>query len=286
MRTLKRFAANLFSAVILLSVFYTAAYAQLDLAKWNEAQMYMVLEDGTESNSSVDCIILKTIHDSEVHQLHMLFMFEQKSFNDDANTGVRMNFDGFGTVELHSDGTTEYDDEIFFAEIDGVYSNAKSKAVYIEVTLGIKSGIPDVLTMDFNLYDTDGVATNTYSVDICGETETDAEVEDESTSKTSKTKTTKKKTTKKKTTKKKTTKRKTSKSKTSKSKKAKTDSDEDYDIEETSQNISLAEKEIAASSDRNTIIIACTVAVVICTAAACAVSIINSRKGKDNNRQG
>lgn len=281
MRTLKRFAANLFSVIILLGVFNTAAYAQLDSAEWNEAQMYMVLEDGTESNSSVDCIILKTIHDSEVHQLRLLFMFELKSFNDDINTGVRMYFDGFGTVELHSDGTSEYDDEIFFAEIDGVYSDARSKTVYIEVTLGIKSGIPDVLTMDFNLYDTDGIATNTYSVDICDESEADANEED-STSKTAKTKTTKKKTVKQKTTKKKTTKVKTSKAKAVKSKSAKTKSDEDYVFDETSQNISLAEKEIPSSDNRNTIIIACTVAVVICTAAACAVSIINSRKGKDN----
>lgn len=282
-----RHITSVLCAVALVLCFFSADAFAINIASWYDSQLYSVLSDGKPSNSAVDCITLRVKDDGDVNQLHMLFMAELTAFGKEENAGVKISFDGLGTITLMCDGTEEYDDEIFFAEITDTLFDSRSMTMYLEVTVGIKDGIPDT-AMQFCLYDTDGVRSNTYTVEFEDEEDdVQQEEEEEKTSKTSKTRTTKSKTsrtTKKKTTKRKTTKRKTSRSTKSRTTKEKTTKsgktkEDDYSVEENSTSISLDE-EIAVSNDREKIMIACTAAVILCAVSGCAVGIANIIKKK------
>ncbi len=247
-----------------------------DFAQWYDVPLYTVLDDGKASNSAVDCINLRVERSDETHRLHMLFMTELKSFGQIENAGVKMSFDDLSEIVLMCGGTEEYDDSEYFAEMTDMIYDEKSMTVYMEVTVGIKPGLPDV--MYFSVYDTDGIISNTYTVEFESESEETGEEntqqnKTEKSSKTKKVRTTKVKTTKKKTTKAKTTK---------KSRTAKTE--EAYSVEQKSANVSL-EEEIPVSNDRNTVIIACSAAVIACAAGGCAVGIAKIIK-KQNTDQG
>lgn len=270
----KRFVLILCTLLILCPIF-GAEICAFDFAGWYEAPLYTVLDDGTPSNSAVDCIFVRVKRDDETHRLHLLFMTEMKSFGAIENAGVKMSFDDLSEIVLMCDGTGEYDDSEYFAEMTDMIYDDKSMTVYMDVTVGIKSGLPDV--MYFSIFDTDGVISNSYTVEFESEAEETDEAgvqnKTEKSSKTKKIKTTKVKTTKKKTTKVKTTK----KSRTEKT-------EEGYSIEQKSASVSL-DKEIPVSNDRHLIVTVCSAAVIACAAGGCAVGIAKIIK-KQNTDQG
>lgn len=288
----KRFFILLISALFILSLSLSSFCAAPDISDWFDAETYEILSDGSQSNSAVDCVILKIKRDYDSNRLHMLFMVEMSSFNSEENAGLKIRFSNIGTVKIMCSGESEYDDELFFAEINGTLSDVRSKTLFIETTVGIKDGIPDDLILDFTVYDTDGIASNTFSADISVESE-DAEAEgqndgdDDEDSENGKKKTTKKKTTKKKTTKKKTTKKKTTKKKTTKKNSSKQGNDDDeefnyYDSDSENADIILdGEDRIESRNERRTVLITCAASMIACLIGGCAVFIAN--KHKNNN---
>lgn len=285
---LKRIISLCCAVILTLTLSLTASAAVPNLAMWNDCPMYSVLNDGGDSNSAVDCIVIRVNPELESNQFHMLFMADLTSFEDEANAGIKIKFNNFGTVELYCDGRTEYNQNMFFAEIDNVFSDEASMMLGIEFTVGIKPGIPDNMIINFNFYDTQGISSNTYSVDITDSyVEDEPEIEDnpgsegDSVVKTQKIRTTKYKTTKIKTTKIKTTKVRTTKSKADKNSYSDTEEEEDYEIEVNEQTLQQeAFEDIHVENDKTKLIIICAAAVIACTIGGCTVGIINSRKKK------
>lgn len=273
---------------VFIFVFSVSAFAEIpNLVKWNDFPVYNIMENGSDSNSDIDFITLRVNPELESSQLHMLFTAVLSSFEDETKAGLRINFNDLGTVELRCDGTEEYDSEIFFAEIDKSFSDEGTMMFGMEITVGIKPGIPDNLILSFNMYDTRGIASNTYEVDITDsyaeempedeEAENSAEEAAKENVKTKKVRTTKYKTTKVKTTKAKT-------SRTTKSKTAKENTDEDeieYEVNEKNLQ-SDAFEDVHVENDKTKLIYICAAAVIACTAGGCAVGIANSRKKKND----
>ena len=194
----------LISAVIVSYTFNSGAIS--DNGLWEDSKLCVFLEANGESNSDLCFAAVKVKYDRSIHRIYLLFMLEFNDFNDDLLSGVIMNFNGMGEVTVMSDGTAEYNDNVYFAELNDELADNNSMNILLETTVGIKAGIPDNLVMDVRVVDTNGVKSNTYSVDISEDVEeTDTDEEADSTGKTTKAKTTKQKTTKAKTTKMKTT---------------------------------------------------------------------------------
>ena len=213
----------LISAVIVSHTFNTGAIS--DNGLWEDSKLCVFLEANGESNSDLCFAAVKVKYDRSIHRIYLLFMLEFNDFNDDLLSGVIMNFNGMGEVTVMSDGTAEYNDNVYFAELNDELADNNSMNILLETTVGIKAGIPDNLVMDVRVVDTNGVKSNTYSVDISEDVEeTDTDEEADSTEKTGKT-------TKAKTTKKKTTKAKTTTVKTTRSKKSTTQNDDSEDDE-------------------------------------------------------
>lgn len=277
MRKLKIFIAAVTAFVIALC-FSLTAFAQLpDLEEWNQCRKYTILPGEKETNSAVTGIVLRVKQEEDTNRLHFLFLANLESIGDEAQAGVLLDFGDIGTVTLMCDGTSDYDTDVFFAEIDSTMIDEMSGMLTVELTVGIKTGIPDNLVLDFSIYDTSGIASNMYSVDLSDEiTGDDAEIT-EKTDKTTKQKTTKLKTTKAK--KSKTTKVKTTKKKTTKSKNA-------SETEVSTSVISSDEFDnIEIINEKNRLITICAIAVIVCAAGGCTVGIINSRKknGRGDN---
>jgi len=205
-------------AFVLLLIFSTSVSAISDNALWEDSEVYNLFSEG-KSNSSLTYAVAKVKYDYSSNRIHILFMSSFDSFTDENNVGVELEFNDLGPILLMADGTAEYDDDIYFAEIDDIMSDSRTATVYIETTVGIKKGIPAELIMTSTIIDTEGVRSNEFSTDI-SDVNFEENTEEEEDEKTSKTKTTKAKTTK--TTKAKTTKVKTTKVKTTKTTKAKT----------------------------------------------------------------
>ena len=182
-------AGALLLALVLAFVSQTAALAgDIDLAKWNnESALYTVLnDDDVHSNSAVVMAFLRTDYDRPSNRIRMLFSLELDSFTDESKAGVRISVNGGEDIVLHADGTAEYNEEEYFAALV-TESDPRTKTLYLEVTLGIKRGIPESVVLDFNFYDTEGLASNTYSVDISEKSEEPTLTEkDETTSRTKK----------------------------------------------------------------------------------------------------
>lgn len=278
----------LIAAILVSTVF--AAYASFDSTSWDSAEYYGVLDYGDASNSDLCYAGIKVKYERETNRIRLLFLLGFEKLNDINLCGVIMNFNGMGNIKLLSDGTAEYNNDIYFAEIDNEIYDKNSLNVVIETTVGIKSGIPDNVIMDVFIVDTDGVKSNRYSVDITEETDEEPS-EEKRTSKTQSEKQTKEKTTKAKTTKVKTTKVKTTKIKTSKSQKIKTSKTKTSKVKESDdidedEEPTVIDSEIDSSLEvnnkrKNIMLILGSAATIVAVAAGCAAGIKNRKKDND-----
>lgn len=254
-----------------------------DNGLWEDSKLCVFLEADGESNSDLCFAAVKVKYDRSVHRIYLLFMLEFNDFNDDLNSGVIMNFNGMGEVTVMSDGTAQYNDNVYFAELNDELADKNSKNVLLETTVGIKSGIPDNLVMDVRVIDTNGVKSNTYSVDISEDTEEETEPDGEanSTEKTSKIKTTKVKTTKPKTTKAKTT-----KVKTTRPKKSTTQKDDSEDDEPQTVINTYSGEAVTPDNGRKRLTLALgSAAAVIAVAAGGAAGIKNRKKDESKKEK-
>lgn len=201
----KKLLALLCTAILAVSLNLAVSAEKVNLDSWNtDSTLYDVLDTDSESNSAVEYAFLRVKYDRPSNRIKLLFMLGLDSFTDEKNAGVTLSVNSDEKITLHLDGSSEYNEDKYFAQINSV-SDPMSKTLCIEVTLGIKKGIPETVTLEFNVYDTEGIASNTYTVDITETVEEDTTTSSQSepgkTSKTTKIKTTKVKTTKTKTTK-------------------------------------------------------------------------------------
>lgn len=267
------------------------SFAAFDSTEWDDATLHILLEAYDVSNSDLCFAAIKVKYDCRINRIYILFLLEFDGFNDDKLCGTVMNINGYGNVKIMADGTTEFNDEVYYAQLDAEYADSRSNNIIMETTLGIKNGIPENVNMDVNIIDTYGVRSNTFHVDIT-EVEDGGEADDsgnngdsgDTNRKTSKTKTTKVKTTKVKTTKVKTTKEKTTKVKTTKVKTSKSDknaSDDEADAEDIAEQIMIdagIDDGVEVNNNRKRLTIAfCVAATLVAVASGCAVGA-NSRK--------
>lgn len=267
----------LISAVIVSHTFNTGAIS--DNGLWVDSKLCVFLEANGESNSDLCFAAVKVKYDRSIHRIYLLFMLEFNDFNDDLLSGVIMNFNGMGEVTVMSDGTAQYNDNVYFAELNDELADKNSKNVLLETTVGIKSGIPDNLVMNVRVIDTNGVKSNTYSVDISEDTEEETEPDGEADSTEKTSRTTKAKTTKVKTTKPKTTKAKTTKAKTTRSKKSTTQNDDAEDEEPQTVINTYSGEAVTPDNGRKRLTLALgAAAAVIAVAAGCAAGIKNRKK--------
>ncbi len=270
---LKRIGILLLISTVIVSYTLNAG-AISDNGLWEASKLCVFLEADGESNSDLCFAAVKVKYDRSVHRIYLLFMLEFNDFNDDLNSGVIMNFNGMGEVTLMSDGTAQYNDNVYFAELNDELADKNSKNILLETTVGIKSGIPDNLVMNVRVIDTNGVKSNTYSVDISENTEEETEPDGEADS-TEKTR----RTTKTKTTKAKTTKAKTTKVKTTRSKKSTTQKDDSEDEEPQTVINTYSGEAVTPDNGRKRLTLALgAAAAVIAVAAGCAAGIKNRKK--------
>ena len=255
------------------------AIAITDNGVWEDSKLCVILEADGESNSDLCFAAVKVNFDRGVNRIHLLFLLEYKKMNDDKLSGVIMNFNNMGDVKIMSDGTAEYDDDIYYAEMVDEISDRYSKNIMLETVVGIKDGIPDKVVMNVNIFDTSGIKSNMYTVDISdgSDEEPYAEFED-STDKSVKEKSTKHRTAKHKTTKVKTTKYKPPRSAKTKTKKNQTKSETSPQTEIDSE----IDKNIDVSDSRKRTATAFgAAAAVVAITAGCVTGI----KGKKKHRE-
>lgn len=204
-----RFAASVFSLLIIISLLFTVSSSAIsDNAFWEDGETYTLCSDN-ESNCSLSYAFAKIKYDYPSNRIRILFMMVFDSFSDEKNTGVEISFNDLDYILITADGTVEYDNSVYYAELIDCVADKNSKAVQLEAVIGIKSGIPDELIMNTTVFDTEGVSSNEFSTDITPgkeDEETTVKTDSEKTSKTKKQNTSKTKTTKVKTTNIKTTK--------------------------------------------------------------------------------
>lgn len=281
------------SAILCSSV--STALAISDNALWEDAELCPFLEAGEESNSDLCFAAVKVKYDRSINRIYLLFTLEFNEFNNIESCGVIMNFNGMGNIKMMCDGTADYDSNVYFAELEDELHDVHSKNVLLEITVGIKSGVPENVIMNVNVIDTNGVKSNTYNVDITEDEEPigyadEAAIMDsgerDAKVKTAKVRTTKIKTTKHKTTKHKTTKRKTTKPKKSRTGKA-TDNDSENE-DEMSQAVidSGIGNEVEINNRRKKLMLALGVAAtLVAVAAGCTAGIKNRKNDKDGGHE-
>ena len=259
--------------IALLCSVTVSAVAAHNSVLWEDSEYYCFLNAGGVSNSDLCYAAVKVRYDRSANRIHLLFLLEFKELNDIELSGLIMDFNSLGEIRLITDGTAEYDDEIYFAELNDEAHDKNSKNVILEATVGIKSGIPENVIMDVYIIDTNGVKSNLYTVDITDRAEDDTT--EEKTERTSKKSS--------RTTKVKTTKYKTTKVKTSRTKKSKTSKTEKDDItEETQFVIGTGSNNIETNNRRKKIMIVLGAsAAAVAVAAGCTAGIRNRKKDKD-----
>ena len=297
---LRRFLTGFVALLIALAILCSATFGASAISGnglWRDSTECPILDANEEANNDLNFAAVKVRYDYQINRIYLLFTFEFEEFNDIDSCGVIMNFNGMGNIKMMCDGTAEYNNSVYFAELEDELHDASSKNVLLEATVGIKSGIPDNVIMDLIVIDTNGVESNTYEVDVTEEIEKlednpGKEIKESSAEKTTKEKTTKVRTTKIKTTKKKTAKRKTTKTKKTRTKKAKTNKDEDddedyYDEDDTQVVIdSDIDNNIEINNRRKKLMLALgAAAAIVAVAAGCAAGIKNRKKDKDGGHE-
>ena len=164
------FVALLIALAILCSATFGAS-AISGNGFWRDSTECPILDANEEANNDLNFAAVKVRYDYQINRIYLLFTFEFEEFNDIDSCGVIMNFNGMGNIKMMCDGTAEYNNSVYFAELEDELHDASSKNVLFEATVGIKSGIPDNVIMDLIVIDTNGVKSNTYEVDITEEIE-------------------------------------------------------------------------------------------------------------------
>lgn len=268
----QRIIATVISVGMVFGYFFVNAQASMDTASWEDSTTYTLLEEGEKSNSAYECIFVKVKYDFSAHRIHLFFMTCLTSFTDVNLAGVQMSFNNFGSIKMMVNGKNEYNESVYYSDMDYKY-DALTKTLYFEVTVGIKQGIPENVYMNVNFIDTEGIPSNTFSVDITPIDNDETTVTDAKTSKQTNIKTTKTKTS---TTKKTTTK----KTKTVKAEKNETEEDETDDSEIIGSN-DPGTYDVGVSNEKSKIIwIAGASAAVFGIGAGCAVGIRKKHKEK------
>ncbi len=168
----KRFVTLLCTFFFTLTCALPSAAADIDIGEWNNCDtLFPVLTGDANSNSSIEYIFLKAIYDHPSNRVRLLFMTEQASFPQELTPGVALQVNGGEKIELHMNGNTEYDSENYSAQIVSL-SDSRTHTLYLEVTLGIKNGLPEKFILQFQLYDAAGIASNVYTVDLSESEET------------------------------------------------------------------------------------------------------------------
>lgn len=280
---------KIFIILMMISAIFCSSasltFAISDNALWEDAELCPFLDAGEESNSDLCFAAVKVKYDRSINRIYLLFTLEFEKFNDIEACGVIMNFNGMGNIRVMCDGTTEYDNNVYFAEFGDELHDVHSKNVLLETTVGIKSGIPENVIMTVNVIDTNGAKSNTYDVDIT-EDEEPTDDPDENIGRNSAERAVKVKTTKVRTTKIRTTKYKTSRSR--KSKTYKDDKEDSDDEGESSQVIvySGINDNIEINNKRKKIMLVLGVAAtVVAVAAGCTAGIKNKKKDKDGGHE-
>ncbi len=298
---LRRIANGSVAALLAFVILCTAVLgssAISDNGLWEDSTYCPILDANGESNSDLCFAAVKVRYDYQINRIYLLFTLEFEEFNSIDLCGVIMNFNGLGNIKVMCDGTAEYNNSVYFAELEDELHDVYSKNVLIEATVGIKNGIPEKVEMKLNVIDTNGVISNTYGVDITEESvdpideESQETTKNSSAEKTTKEKTTKVKTTKIKTTKVKTTKVKTTKTKTTKTTKAKTkkaNADKDDEEEEDASQVvidSSSGSGIETDNSRKKLMLALgAAAATVAVAAGCAAGIKNRKKDRDGGHE-
>lgn len=271
------------SAILCSSV--STALAISDNALWEDAELCPFLEAGEESNSDLCFAAVKVKYDRSINRIYLLFTLEFNEFNNIESCGVIMNFNGMGNIKMMCDGTADYDSNVYFAELEDELHDVHSKNVLLEITVGIKSGVPENVIMNVNVIDTNGVKSNTYNVDIT-EDEEPIGYADEAAIMDSGERDAKVKTAKVRTTKIKTTKHKTTKPKKSRTGKAADNDSENED--EMSQAVidSGIGNEVEINNRRKKLMLALGVAAtLVAVAAGCTAGIKNRKNDKDGGHE-
>lgn len=267
----KSVTAILVTIILLISVSSEAA-AITDNGAWEDSKLCLILEANGESNSDLCFAAVKVKYDRSINRIYLLFLLEYKNMNDDKLSGVVMNFNNMGNIKILSDGTAEYDENVYYAElVDEIYDRY-SKNIMLETSVGIKDGIPEKVVMKVNIFDTNGVKSNLYTVDITEEQDDEISVQqaDEPTEKATK---------RVKTTKHKTTKEKITKLKTTKSQKTKSDGDEES-VTQTEIDSGIRTEIGVADTRKKAVTVFGATAAVVAIAAGCAAGIRVKKKDK------
>ena len=201
MKNLKNIAAIFIATVFALLFACIASARQIDFAEWNNHEEVIVIADrDAYSNSGLKNAQLKVKYDYPSHRMRLFFLLKFNSFGEEGNPGVCFSFNGEEELSINLNGKTEYNEDKYYLDFIS-HTTPVNGVVYFEVTFGVKEGIPDEKILSVSFVDPDGIPSNTYTVDLAEDGQTDTEEEPTSeeeskTQKTKKTKTTKQKTTK------------------------------------------------------------------------------------------
>lgn len=166
MKLIKSFLLLLIICVTVSAASVLSVAENPDFAKWNSISKHLVITDSqTPSNSSLKNAILKVIPEADSNRLHLLFMLEFDTFTDLSNAGVIMSVNDGENIFLYTDKTAEYNEDKYFVSTK-TNCTEDTKTVFIETVLGIKDGIPEKLNLTLKIRDTEGILSNTYTVDV------------------------------------------------------------------------------------------------------------------------
>ncbi len=280
---LRRIANGSVAALLAFVILCTAVLgssAISDNGLWEDSTYCPILDANGESNSDLCFAAVKVRYDYQINRIYLLFTLEFEEFNSIDLCGVIMNFNGLGNIKVMCDGTAEYNNSVYFAELEDELHDVYSKNVLIEATVGIKNGIPEKVEMKLNVIDTNGVISNTYGVDITEESVDPIDEESQETTKNSSAE---------KTTKEKTTKVKTKTTKTTKAKTKKANADKDDEEEEDASQVvidSSSGSGIETDNSRKKLMLALgAAAATVAVAAGCAAGIKNRKKDRDGGHE-
>ena len=201
MKIIKKLAALFVATVFVLSFVCHTSAKQIDFAEWNNhEEVFVIADEDVPSNSGLDFAQLKVKYDYPSHRMRLFFLVKFNSFGEEGNPGVCFSFNGEEELSINLNGETEYNEDKYYLDFIS-HTTPVNGIVYFEVTFGVKEGIPDEKILSVSFVDPDGIPSNTYTVDLAEDGQTDTEEEPTSeeeskTQKTKKTKTTKQKTTK------------------------------------------------------------------------------------------
>lgn len=166
----------LYRTLIIIALFAFAVCTVISSSalseNFNKWQAVEFIPANVKSGCELTYAAARIKYDYPSNKIRFVFMFDCNGIHitDESLVGICFNINGLGDVVIMADADMNFDNSVYDIAFEDVRIDKSTSSVLIEASVIIKKGLTPSNTMTAYFFDTHGVRSSSFTVDISDET--------------------------------------------------------------------------------------------------------------------